>query len=325
MNPLPDSEKQTPQRSFLRDAVAAIAEIKPAYAVIALCLAITLWYTVTVRDKVESWVDVQVVFKGAPDDLIITDGLVNKIAVRIRAARGLSRSLTGRDATVVVDLSGIAKGGNAIAFAREMFPFNPAFEVVEISPPRILIVADGKATKEIALESGFEGKLEGDLFVKSLRLTPDKVTVSGAESHVSGVARLRIPVPLGADVPLGASVVTVAVAAPVNVSVDPPQVTVSLEVGIRTKQVKLVRNVIPRAYTDGRKITVAPAKVTIVADLPESLAKNSQALAEITADVALPPDMADAEHTLPVTVALPENARLVSVTPPEVAVTVGRR
>lgn len=320
-----DTEKQPPARSNLRNAIALVKDIKPSYAAIALCLAVTLWYTVTVRDKVESWVDVQVVFKDAPDNLIISDGLINKLSVRVRAARGLSRGLLGRDATVVVDLSSITKGSNAIAITRQMLPFNPAFEVVEVSPSRVLIVADTKATKEVALEAGFEGKLAGDLFVKSISIIPAKVVVSGAESLVSGISRIRIPVPLGADVPFGISSVSVAVPAPVNVSVTPPQVDVSLEAGVRTKQMRFTRDITPTAYVDGRNPVIAPEKVTIVAEIPESMTKDGKALARVAASVALPPDMGEEKRKLPVNIALPENAILVSVTPPEVTVSLPDR
>ncbi|SBV90599.1 putative YbbR family protein [uncultured delta proteobacterium] len=305
---------------YLRLAAQTVKGIRWTTASIAFCLAVTLWYAVTVRDKVETWVDVGVQFKGAPANLVISEGLINKLSVRVRAARGLSRSLTGREASMVVDLSTITKGSNAIVITRDMLPFTAAYEVVEISPPRIQVVADTMASREIELESRFDGRLATDLFVKTLRLEPQKVTVSGAESLVAGISRIRIPVPLTADMAKGKNTLSVAVPMNANISVAPPQVGIELEVDVRTKQLKLVRDVTVTGNTNGHAVAIHPGKVTIVAEIPESLAKDQAALAAITATVLLSQDPADNNRPLSVAVSLPENAELVSVTPPEVAV-----
>lgn len=316
----PDKPQQAANGGFLLDALLFLKEVRWAYLFVAFCLSITLWYTVTVRDKVESWVDVQVVFKGAPDNLVISEGLINKLAVRVRAARGLSRSLTGREATVAVDLSAITRGSNAITVKRDMLPFGTAYEVMEVSPPRIQITADILTAREIELEYGFNGKLAQDLFVKSINITPSKVVISGADSLVSGISRIKIPIPLGLDIAKGVTELSVAVPAPTSVAVTPPQVAVNLQVGVRTKQMRFTRTVEPTAYKDGRRIAVKPEKVTIVADIPEGISKDAGKAKEVVAQVALPPDLGDEPQKLPVTVLLPENATLVSVTPAEVEV-----
>ncbi|MCC8193226.1 MAG: hypothetical protein LIP28_01075, partial [Deltaproteobacteria bacterium] len=110
-------------KNYPRLILSALKGIRWTSACIAFCLAVTLWYAVTVRDKVETWVDVNVQFKGAPENLVISEGLINKVAVRIRVARGLSRSLTGREASMVVDLSKITRGSNAIPITRDFLPF----------------------------------------------------------------------------------------------------------------------------------------------------------------------------------------------------------
>ena len=322
MNPTSSNSEKAPVqgKNYWHLFIAMVKDVRWSQALIAFCLAVTLWYAVTVRDKVETWVDVGVQFKGAPADLVISEGLINKLAVRVRVARGLSRSLTGREAAMVVDLSSITRGSNAIAITRDMLPFTTAYEVVEVSPSRILVVADTMATRVIDLESRFDGKLAPDLFVKSLTITPQKVEVSGADSLVSGVTRIRIPIPLTQDMPKGTTSLTVAVPMTANVTVNPPQVGIGIEVGVRTKQLKLTRPVTASGYKDGHAPAMTPDKVTIVANIPESLAKDQETLAAITASVELPPNITEEPRTLPVSVKLPDNAELVSVTPSEVTV-----
>ena len=317
-----DKQPQSKGMKYLSLVAASIKGIRWTTALVSFCLAVTLWYAVTVRDKVETWVDVSVQFKGAPADLIISEGLINKLSVRVRVARGLSRSLTGRDATIVVDLSKITRGSNAIAVTRDMLPFTSAYEVVEISPSRIQVVADTKASREIDLESRFDGKLAPDFFVRTMRLTPQRVLVSGPESLVSNVSRIRLPVPLSPDMAPGKNTVTVAVPMPANVTVTPPQIEIDVEVGVRTRQLKLTRDVAAIGYDGDRDLVIRPGKVTVVANIPESLAKDQEALAGITVTVALPPNLAEGTRKLPVTVKLPEYAGLVSITPAEVEVSV---
>ena len=317
----PDKQ-QSKGVKYLLLVVASVRGIRWTSACVAFCLAVTLWYAVTVRDKVETWVDVSVQFKGAPTDLIISEGLINKLSVRVRVARGLSRSLTGRDAAMVVDLSKITRGSNAIAVTRDMLPFTSAYEVVEISPSRIQVAADTRASREIELESRFDGKLAADLFVKTVQFTPQKVAVSGAETIVGSVSRIRLPIPLSADMAPGKNTVPVAVPMPANVAVTPPQVEIEIVVGVRTKQLKFTREVIPSGGTEGQTLVARPGKVTIVANIPESLARDQEALSAITATVSLPADGAGEERKLPVIVKLPEHAELVSTTPAEVEVSI---
>lgn len=311
-------EKQSPGRTSVADIAGQVKGIRWSHAAIAFCLAVALWYTVTVRDKVESWVDVQVVFRNAPDNLVISDGLINRLAVRVRAARGLSRALSSRDATAVVDLSGITKGSNAIAIKRDMLSLGSAFEVVEVSPSRIVIEADTRASKSLPLEISFAGKLPADYYVKDIRLDPDAVTVRGAESVVSGMTQVTIPVPLAQDTPLGRSTLTVAVPAPFSVTVAPPQVSVDLDVALRTRSVTITRTVTYPELPDGLKPLLKPARVAITAEIPESVVKDEKKMAAITASVVAPQEPGEYPAHVPVTVSLPEGAVLTSITPAEV-------
>ena len=320
MSNTPETSEKAQSRGsrFFQEVSLTARGIRWGYLLVAFCLSITLWYTVTVRDKVESWTDVQLVFKGAPENLVISDGLINKLAVRVRAARGLSRSLIGRESTVVVDLSAITRGSNAIAITRDMLPFNAAYEVIEISPSRIQVVADITATHEIELETGFSGKLPTDMFVASVSVTPPAITVSGADRLVSNITRVRVPVALGQDMSVGRTSMTVAVPAPTNVTVAPPQVTVDLDIGIRVRRIRLTR-VVTSGVAPGEAVEIPSAKVTIVADIPETIAKNQDRLADIVAYVTLS-DAALDTRTAPVSVTLPEYATLISVTPAEVTI-----
>ena len=73
--------------------------------IIAIFLAIFLWYGITGSEKVESYIDVRLDYSGVPAGLVVTEGRVNKVTVRVRASEGLLRSAYDRDRTLVIDLS----------------------------------------------------------------------------------------------------------------------------------------------------------------------------------------------------------------------------
>ncbi len=307
-------------RERLHDAVHSLAGVQWQYMGIAFVMAVFLWYTVTVRDKVDSWVDVRVEFKGAPGSLIIRDGMVNKVAVRVRAAAGLTRSLNSRDISVTLDLSHIVKGTNVLQITPNMLPFPNAFEVMEITPQRIQIVADAIETRSLPLESTFDGTLPSDFFIKSLKLTPPSVSVRGPETLVSGLRVVRIPVPLGGVTQPGVSMLRLVVPMLENTTVDPAQVNAQLEVAVRTKPVRLSREVTV-VLPEGGETRISPAKVTVSVELPESQTANTAVLARVIATVNVPRGAHSGTQKLPVEVLLPEYAVLKDVSPKEVSVT----
>ena len=309
-------------RQTLRDWGHAFLAVRWAYVAIAFFLSATLWYMVTVRDKVETWVDVRVEFKGTPSGLVIRDGLITKVSARLRAAKGLSRSLNGRDAAVVLDLSSIKKGSTTLEIRPEMLPFTNAFEVMEITPSRVQIEADSMGSRQIAVQAFFEGSLPGDLFVKALHFTPQNVTVNGPETLIFDLNAIKLPVRLSGLGEAGLHPLRISVPMPDGLSAEPSQVAVDLDLGVRTKQVRLVRSV-EVDVPEGKHAVVTPARVTIQVAIPESQAGKPDVLAGITALADAPkPGAGPANAKVPVRVLLPENAVLQDVTPKEVNITI---
>ncbi len=323
---MPFFHKLSRPREILHDTAQSVVGVHWGYLGIAFFLAVFLWYTVTVRDKVDSWVDVRVEFKGTPNNLVIRDGLINKVSVQLRAAAGLMRSVSNsRNLSVTLDLSHIVKGMNVLQITPSMLSFPNAFEVMEISPQRIQIVADSIESRSMPLESSFAEALSGDLFVKSLRLSPQAVTVKGPEALINSIRSVKIPVPLGGITRSGSSTIQVAVPVPATVTVEPAQVAVELEVGVRTKTVRLTRGVSAALPVAGKTVKITPSRVIVNADIPESQAGNADVLGRVLATVAIPQDMQNGTHKLPVNVLLPDQASLSEVSPKEVTVTISNK
>ena len=59
------------------------------FALLSLVIATGLWYLVVGRDHVETQVELRVEYRGLPEGLIIREGMVNHISVRLRGSAEL--------------------------------------------------------------------------------------------------------------------------------------------------------------------------------------------------------------------------------------------
>lgn len=300
---------------------AVLASVRWAYFGVAFIMAVGLWYVLTVRDKVETWVDVRIEYRGLPHGLVVREGLVDKLSVRLRAALGLTRTITTRPYAVSLDLSAVQKGTTVLHITPEILPFTDAFEVLEISPSRIAIVADALELREVPMEAAVTGHLAKDFYVRSLRITPQNAHLRGPETLVSVLERVFVPIALTEAMRPGPLEMREFVNVPDGVTVTPQQVVVDLEVGVRTKTVRVTRDVRVAAEEGVAIESIQPAKVTVSVEVPESQANDEQVLEGIIATATLPGRfIAGGELNLPVHVILPEFASLDTVEPKEITV-----
>ena len=66
------------------------------------------------REQIERVVEVRLDYKGLPTGLIVTGGQLNKVSVRLRGPQELLRSMTNREISYTMDLSGVTPGKNVI-------------------------------------------------------------------------------------------------------------------------------------------------------------------------------------------------------------------
>ena len=60
---------------------------------LAVLVAVVMWYGVSVSDRLETQMEVNIDYYGIPPNLVVTDGLVSKITVRLRGPEALLRSI----------------------------------------------------------------------------------------------------------------------------------------------------------------------------------------------------------------------------------------
>ncbi len=289
---------------------------------IAFLMAIALWYGLAGSEKVESLVDVRMDYRGVPANLVIRDGLVNKVSVRVRGPVGMLRSIDSRNLLFSMDLSSLKKGLNTLIIPPESLPFRGGVEVVEVTPPRIQLDVDTVEKKDVPLALDISGDLSEDYVVQASS-TPESVSVRGPSSVIAAMKNLRVPVRLANGTGIGNQTLDVPLILPEGVDATPPEVKVAVHVGLKRRLVTIVRSVQVTAPPSMGKY-IRPDKVRITAALPLSLVSGAAEDGDIFAFATLTEHQLGS-YTLPVHVHLPEGAELVRVEPGQVAVTLEQK
>ncbi len=97
---------------------------------IALCMAVGLWYGITGSEKVETQIMVGVEYKGMPPGLVIRSGQVNTLQVRVRASAGVLRTRANRNNMFSLDLSSLKKGANEFIISPSKLSLQSGIEVI---------------------------------------------------------------------------------------------------------------------------------------------------------------------------------------------------
>ena len=141
---------------------------------VAVLAAVGMWYVVSVRDRLEAQVEVNIDYYGIPPNLVVTDGLISKITVRLRGPETLLRSIPQQRLTQAVDLSDIKKGVTVVPLGGDnLGPTFRAFELVDIQPPRIVIKADTLMERSVPLRTIVDSPLRGGaLTVENVSVSP---------------------------------------------------------------------------------------------------------------------------------------------------------
>lgn len=293
---------------------------------LSFCLALGMWYTVSVRDRLEAQMDIRLDYRGVPDNLIVTDGLVSKMTVRLRGPETLLRAINPQRLNQVLDLSTIKKGKNVIPLTPDAWsPSLRAFEVVEISPPRLIVQADTLSERSLVVEPVLKSNLnKSAMSVANMHVFPASVVVRGPDSVVSGMKSVRLTIPLDPSAPPGPYSQTLGLDVPALVTATPTAVRVSYTVTSGRAIVQLERQVVIDVQNK-RSYEVKPRTLTLRVEVPEALIKSGSYLEKAQVSVTPPPlEVGISAPAIP-RADLPEGMTLLEPLPEEVTVTKVRK
>ena len=280
---------------------------------LSLVFAVGLWYVVTGSAQVEADVAVRVEYRGLSSGLLVEEGMINSVNVRLRGPAELLRSLHDRDLTYTVDLSEVRRGANVIPLEPGRLLEFKAYEVVSSRPNRLVLEVDALAEKIVPLEASVIPPGENsELRLANVLLEPSFVTVQGPEHIVRTLEKLDVNYDANREAESGPRSVNLAIVAPDLVEVTPPVTTLRYTLTAKTELLDLERLV----QLDGGSMseyTVTPPRVKLRVDVPEARMHDSSYLASIRVLARVPELARGAGARVAVLVRLPPGAQLVDV------------
>lgn len=285
---------------------------------LSLVIATGLWYLVVGRDHVETQVELRVEYRGLPEGLIIREGMVNHISVRLRGSAELLRNLHSRDLVYTVDLSGVQRGATALPLAVDSMPDFKAFEILEIMPSRLVLEADALTERVVPVENKMLPlPADSPYLISHAILEPSFVTVKGPETQVNSLDRLIVVYDPTKNASEGPHEANVAIVAPPQVEITPPVTTLRYSLDLKTKEVTLTRDIQLDNEDEGFSVRPDSAKVEI--SVPEALVEDRDYLDAVRVIVRQPSDFmpGDSAEVTPI-VMLPSGSGLISIDPPTV-------
>lgn len=276
--------------------------------ILSVVIATVLWYMVSIRDRIEMQIDVSIDYIGIPKNLIVTDGLIRTITVRLRGPEALLRGTASQHLRQQIDLSHIKKGVTAVPLtAEKLSGYYRAFDVLDVKPPRIVVRADHVLERTMPVQPELISNLrKGVVTVTNIKIVPSSVTVRGPESIVGELSNIRLPLEIDTRETGTITQQSLSLDAPGLVTVTPSNVQASYTITSRRVVIEQKYKIrIASETPENYKIT--PEEAVLKLEVPENLAKSRSYLNLLKLTVIPPADLDENEiQELPLHLRIPD-------------------
>ncbi|TIH20267.1 YbbR-like domain-containing protein [Marinifilum sp. JC120] len=293
-------------------------------AAIALMMSVLTWYLVTGRDLVETWVEFPMEIINPPQGMIIREGMISKVSVRLRGPKGLIRNLDTKKIAYSLDTGHLVVGNNPINIVPENLGLGSALEVVELNPSNINLVMDMFVKKRVRVIPTWDGDLHRDYTLKKKYSEPDEVTLRGPASVLKKIAQVRTqPIMLDTDSP-GNWHGELPLQLPETVESNPGLVSVSLDFAVRSGKMWVK---VPLYILSPDDIDFAASQnyVRLLVEGPKPFFRRNGFRDEITASIDLSATIPEGENVVPYEVTLPKGCSVKKRKPEAITVTISRQ
>lgn len=155
--------------------------------VTSLVIAILMWYGVAHDPVSEVSLRVPIEFSRPPKGLDYTTDSIPQAQIRLRGPARVLRELPVESVHAVIDLRDAAPGERTYDLTTDQIQVPHEVEVVQVTPSRLRLVFDTRATRQIAVKPHIVGMLPRGFRLVSVTTAPVSLTVSGPAHHVSAV------------------------------------------------------------------------------------------------------------------------------------------
>ncbi len=288
----------------------------------SLVCAVLFWYTFTVRERVDIQIELRVDYKNIPPHLVVTDGLLRKISVRLRGPEALLQNLPSSSLIQVVDLAELHKGENVIPFTTpDWVGALRAFDVQEIMPPRLVIVADDLQEHNMqVLVKTMSPFHSSTIKLKDMVAVPNNVLVRGPAGLLKKMQNIPVFVRIDTNASPGTYTQVIPLDTPLHVSTTPQEVSVKYTIISQRASISLERVVRVHAK-EKQEYSIEPSIVQFSVEVPEALVGNATYLKQAVVSVTPPGLEVGQSVKVPIRLALPEGMTVLEGIPTEALIT----
>ncbi|WP_285905471.1 CdaR family protein [Pseudodesulfovibrio pelocollis] len=292
---------------------------------LALGLAIFTWFLVTGREVIETWVEMPVIMTNPPEGLMIEEGMIDKIQVRLRGPKGLVGNLASQTLNYPLDVSRLGVGQQVVEIDASRLPLSSAYEIIEVRPNRLRLMVDRRMTKVIELEAAWSGQLNQDYVLREVRVTPAQVEVRGPETKLRKLTAIKVV--MHEDFPDTVPArwaEDVGVEVPDEIRPSPARVRVEAFFGPKTREIWVK---LPLSFDEpkGFRAAVAQDYVRLLIEGPIALFRNNDYRNDMAATLLFPGKPAEGRFDFEFAVTLPEGCSLVRRNPETITTTLTKR
>lgn len=276
----------------------------------AILCAICMYYYVSVREMLETQLEINLDYTGIPGNLVITSGLASQATVRLRGPETLIRSIPRSMLSETVDLSSIKKGLNIVPMNLPVLESTiRAFDIIDIQPVDLRIQADSILERTVPVRIVPHSPLGTNaVTVGNETISPSTVVLRGPEEKVSNISYVEgIIYP---DSQSAGNIIeqVIPLTTPSMVVASPSSVRVHYRI-TSGRTVISRKCIIKISGDDNHEYSISPTHITLLVEVPEALAKNSKYLDQLQATVIVPPMEVGEEKKVKLRINLPDGMK----------------
>lgn len=216
----------------------------PGLKLMAILLAVALWFTVAGQQNVERTITVPLDFRNPPADLEILGDKQDTVEVRVVGSSTVLSRLDPGEVVAVVDLTGARPGSRLFHLRTEEVRVPYGVTVLQVTPATIGLEFEKSARRRVPVVPAVEGEPAPGFVTGTITSDPASIEVIGPESHLKSL--------------------TAATTEPISIAGQRASVTDTVTIGVPDSAVRLVAPASARVV-----IEINPAPVErVLSDVP---------------------------------------------------------
>lgn len=155
------------------------------WKVLSLAIALVLWYAVVGEPKYEASVSAPLLLAGKPADLEISSERPERVTLELLGPPSLLDQEHLSTVATVLNLAPVAQPGEytfTITTANVRLP--RGLTLVRAVPSQIRLYFERRTSASIPVRARFANNGAGGYILRSHKISPDRLTIAGPESHV---------------------------------------------------------------------------------------------------------------------------------------------